>query len=114
MAASPCLGTVSTHSELLCQISATRRPLFCGGKRAGSQVLKFRVFTDLVPVCTILHFTPGCHYEAKPELLASRSTSGAAPPVWDRFSRGGFMDILAAIKREEKNSKSSWASYSTN
>jgi hypothetical protein len=28
--------------------------------------------------------------------------SGESPLVWDRFVAGGFMDLLAAIKREER------------
>jgi hypothetical protein len=29
-------------------------------------------------------------------------TSGASPLIWNRFLTGGIMDLLAAIKREER------------
>ncbi len=41
-------------------------------------------------------------FQTTAELLASGRTSGAASPIEIDFLTGGFMDILAAIKREEK------------
>jgi hypothetical protein len=37
-------------------------------------------------------------------------TSGIRPSLWDRFHVGGFMDILSAIKREERKLEKQLAS----
>src|ERR1700676_5415772 len=37
-------------------------------------------------------------------------TSGISPQLWDKFHSGGFMDILSAIKREERKLEKQLAS----